>query len=195
MDTQWQTGHGYKVNGGNRDTKSQVYDLKIHNIKKSTSHLDAKPQTSLKESCPIFSDSHAKVLWIQALRELLWLALQAQGSELDPQNYLWEEEWSCAFVNSAGNGKTEVHGVCWQASLLYLASSSSVRDHFKPKRNERYIEILNGKLHKSQIVTITNKVRMLALGTPTPHIFYWALNQWVASIDINWGTTGEKLIR
>lgn len=107
MDAQWQTGHGYKVNGGNRDTKSQVYDLKIHNIKKSTSHLNAKPQTSLKESCPIFNDSHAKVLRIQELRELLWLALQAQGSELDPQNYHWEEEWTCAFVNSAGKGKTE----------------------------------------------------------------------------------------
>lgn len=33
--------------------------------------MDAKPQTSIKESCPIFSDSHAKVLWIQELKELL----------------------------------------------------------------------------------------------------------------------------
>lgn len=34
--------------------------------------MDAKPQTSIKESCPIFSDSHAKVLRIQELRELLY---------------------------------------------------------------------------------------------------------------------------
>lgn len=56
LDTQWQT-----VEGGNHDTKSQGYGLKMHNIKKTPSHLDAKPQNSIKENCAIFSDICAKV--------------------------------------------------------------------------------------------------------------------------------------